>query len=59
LDLLPLADERSRAVVEQMKRDEVSHANMAVGLGASVLPSAIKLSMKTAAKFMTVTAYWV
>lgn len=57
LGQLPAADRRSQAVVEQMKADEVKHADMAVRLGAAELPAAAKGAMRLAAKVMTTTAY--
>lgn len=57
LDQLPADDERSHAILEQMKADEIRHANMATGLGAQALPGFAKLAMKLAAKVMTTTAY--
>jgi ubiquinone biosynthesis monooxygenase Coq7 len=59
LEQIPPADLRSRAVVEQMKLDEVSHAETAIKLGASELPCVARGAMKLAAKVMTGTAYWV
>jgi ubiquinone biosynthesis monooxygenase Coq7 len=56
---LPATDARTRAVVEQMKADEVGHARMAETLGAAQLPLPARLAMKLAAKTMTTTAYWV
>jgi len=57
LDQLPADDERSRAVLDQMKADEIRHADMAVALGAQELPVPAKLAMQAAAKVMTATAY--
>lgn len=57
LDRLPVEDRRSRAIVEQMKDDEVSHANTAVALGAHELPQPIKATMKAASKVMTSVAH--
>lgn len=54
---LPATDHDSRAIVEQMKQDEVAHADAALALGARELPAAIKLAMQAAAKVMTRTAY--
>lgn len=51
------ADQRSRAVVDQMKADEARHAEMAVRLGAEELPQPAKQVMRLAAKVMTSTAY--
>jgi len=57
LGRLPEADARSRAVVEQMKADEIAHAETAARLGAVELPQPAKLAMKLAAKAMTTVAY--
>lgn len=59
LDRLPVQDGRSRAVLEQMKADEVRHAQTAVHLGAAELPGPVKRVMKLAARVMTRTAYYV
>lgn len=59
LERLPYQDERSRAIVEQMKIDEAGHADMAVTHGGGELPLPIKFTMKLSAKVMTHTAYWV
>lgn len=58
LDRLPPQDAKSHAIIEQMKVDEVAHADMADGLGARELPPPVKLAMKMAAKVMTKTAYY-
>jgi 3-demethoxyubiquinol 3-hydroxylase len=57
LQELPEQDLRSREIVEQMRIDEVRHAETAVHLGASDLPEPVKAGMKLAAKVMTETAY--
>jgi ubiquinone biosynthesis monooxygenase Coq7 len=57
LDTLPAADQRSRAIVEQMKIDEADHADMAVRLGAHELPAPAKGLMKLAARVMTSLSY--
>lgn len=57
LDTLPLADVRSRAIVEQMKVDEAEHADTAVRLGAHDLPAPAKAVMKAAAQVMTTLTY--
>lgn len=59
LEQLPPEDLRSRAVVEQMKVDEVAHAQTAVKLGARELPDPAKGAMRLAAQVMTRTAYWI
>ncbi len=56
---LPVADQRSRAVVDLMKSDEIRHAETAVLLGARELPAAVKLAMRAMSRVMTSTAYYV
>ena len=58
LQRLPGDDERSRAVVEQMKTDEAQHARTAERGGAMPLPAPVKKMMKFASTIMTGTAYW-
>jgi len=59
LSQLPAADQRSQAIIDQMKVDEISHARTAVRLGAEELPKPAKAAMKMAAKVMTGAAYWI
>ncbi len=54
---LPVQDQRSRAVVDQMKADEIRHAETAVHWGARELPAPVKAAMKSMSKVMTATAY--
>ena len=54
---LPEADSSSRAVIEQMKAEEVAHAQEALSAGAIELPAPVKRLMKGMAKLMTTTAY--
>ncbi len=56
---LPAEDRRSQAIIDQMKADEIAHAQTALSLGAAELPVVAKSAMKVAAKVMTTTAYWV
>jgi len=56
---LPAVDRRSQAIIDQMKTDEISHAQTALSLGAVELPGVAKGAMKLAAKAMTTTAYWI
>lgn len=58
LKTLPEHDLKSRAVVEQMRVDEIEHGQAAQDLGARELPAPVKLAMKAAAKCMTSTAYY-
>lgn len=57
MDRLPAGDTASRAIVAQMKDDEVQHARMAERAGAVPLPGPIKGLMKVAAKVMTTVAH--
>ena len=57
LDELPANDLRSRAIVMQMRDDEVAHAEAAAGLGAAELPLPVKKVMEAMAKVMTTAAY--
>lgn len=57
LQALPEGDGRSRAIVDQMRLDEIQHAETAVRYGAAELPAPAKAIMKTMAKAMTGIAY--
>ena len=57
LEHLPEADEKSRAVVAQMRADEQEHAHLAKRAGAAELPAPFKALMRLTAKIMTTTAY--
>lgn len=59
LDQLPQHDEKSRAILEQMKVDELHHATTALEAGAAELPTPIKKAMTLTSKVMTKTAYWI
>lgn len=54
---LPEDDGRSRAIVDQMRLDEIQHAETAVQHGAVELPALIKMAMKLAAQVMTASTY--
>lgn len=56
LSRLPSEDTASRAIVEQMKRDEAQHAQTARALGAETLPQSLKALMRVSAKLMTTAA---
>ena len=58
LQQLPAADTRSRAIVEQMQRDEIGHGAAATALGAAALPAPVPALMRTTARLLTRTAYW-
>ena len=57
LDELPPQDAKSRAIVSQMRDDEVEHAEKAQAMGASAFPLPVKLAMRAMAKVMTTAAY--
>jgi ubiquinone biosynthesis monooxygenase Coq7 len=59
LSRLPPDDERSRAVVEQMREDERRHGAMGRQLGAAQLPLPVRAAMRVASRVMTRAAYWV
>jgi ubiquinone biosynthesis monooxygenase Coq7 len=59
LKRLPVGDAKSTAVLEQMKADEIRHADTAVRLGANELPEVVKKTMKLTSQVMTRTAYYV
>jgi ubiquinone biosynthesis monooxygenase Coq7 len=58
MENLPLQDEKSRAIVEQMRRDEIAHGAAAQAMGATDTPLPIRKAMRAMAKVMTTTAYY-
>jgi ubiquinone biosynthesis monooxygenase Coq7 len=58
LEQLPAGDAKSRAIVEQMRLDEVAHGDAAQSLGAAEMPVPVKLIMRAMSKVMTTTAYY-
>ena len=59
LERLPVADIKSRAVVEQMRQDEVAHGAAAEALGAVAVPPAARKAMQAMSKVMTSLAYYI
>jgi 3-demethoxyubiquinol 3-hydroxylase len=57
LETLPMADTRSRAIVDQMRRDEIDHGQSAWDAGGKPLPQTIKNAMEVVSKVMTTAAY--
>lgn len=57
--LLPAQDTKSREILEQMRLDEISHAETATDQGARELPDPVKAAMKLSSQAMTRTAYFV
>lgn len=56
LGRLPAADTRSRAILEQMRQDEIEHGQTAIDQGANQLPLPVKLAMTAMSKVMTTLA---
>lgn len=56
---VPLDDEKTRAILERMKTDEIHHAKLAKAAGGAELPAPIRLAMSLSSKVMTRTVYWV
>lgn len=54
---LPEKDAKSRAIVEQMRLDEMKHAEMAHDFGAAKLPAPVKGMMELSSKVMTSISY--
>lgn len=57
LEQVPVEDTRTRAVLEQMKADEIEHGRKAVHHGGVPLPAPIRALMKITAKLMTTSVY--
>lgn len=59
LGQLPPADQRSRAIIGQMKIDEAHHGEAAREAGGLPLPAPARGFMAMVSKVMTRTAYWI
>lgn len=57
LEKLPAEDNRSRAILEQMKEDEQHHQTVAIENGGRELPWVVRKMMTLTSKVMTKTAY--
>src|SRR5450830_135834 len=57
LEKLPAQDAKSRAIVDQMRKDEIEHAEAAEALGAAATPLPVRGLMKIMSKVMTTVAY--
>ena len=57
LGKLPEEDQRSNAILKQMKEDEAKHADMAEASGAYELPQPVREAMRLAANVMKAVAY--
>lgn len=58
LERLPVIDNCSRVILEQMKQDEIDHADAARQAGGKVLPSWVQQIMSWQSQVMTTTAYY-
>jgi len=59
LDKINSDDKKSQAILEQMRDDEIGHAEMAHNYGATKLPLPIKGLMKLSSKIMTKITYYI
>jgi ubiquinone biosynthesis monooxygenase Coq7 len=59
LDKLPPQDNKSRAIVDQMRVDEIEHGAKAQAMGAAEMPLPVRMAMRAMAKVMTTTAYYI
>ncbi len=59
LQRIPAHDQKSRAIISQMREDEGRHATTAIEAGAARLPLPVQQSMRLISKIMTRTAYWI
>jgi ubiquinone biosynthesis monooxygenase Coq7 len=59
LDQLPPQDNKSRAIVEQMRVDEIEHGAKAQAMGAAEMPLPVRMAMRAMSKVMTTTAYYI
>ena len=58
LDRLPVADTRSRAIVQQMTHDEAGHGAKAAALGGDELPLPLRSAMRLTSRLMIFGSYW-
>ncbi len=58
LERIPLADLKTRAIINTMEADEARHGAHAHAAGADTLPAWFKSMMRLQSKVMTSLAYW-
>jgi 3-demethoxyubiquinol 3-hydroxylase len=58
MERLPAADQRSRAILEQMRHDEIQHGAAAASLGGEELPFWLRRVMRLTSRVMTRGSYW-
>jgi 3-demethoxyubiquinol 3-hydroxylase len=56
---LPRDDDRSRAILQTMRTDEIAHGLSAKAAGGVELPSPVRFLMRNTARLMTSAAYWI
>lgn len=54
---LPGDDAKSRAILEQMREDEIEHGNQALDAGGAVFPAPVKMAMTLMSRVMTKASY--
>ena len=59
LQSLPAEDARSRAILAQMRDDEIAHGRAARAAGGEELPAPLRAVMRATARVMTTTARWI
>lgn len=59
LEQISVHDEKSRAILEQMRVDELHHGTIALEAGGATLPKPVQVVMGLMSKVMTKTSYWV
>jgi ubiquinone biosynthesis monooxygenase Coq7 len=52
------ADQRSRAILEQMTHDEMQHGARAASLGGGEPPVPVAAAMRLTSRLMTLSSYW-
>ena len=57
LEAMPEQDERSKAILEQMRADEARHGEAAIAHGGTEFPQPVKNAMTLVSKLMTTTTY--
>jgi ubiquinone biosynthesis monooxygenase Coq7 len=55
---VPAEDQRTHAILQQMKEDEIEHGEKALAHGGVELPQPVKLAMKATSKLMTKSVYY-
>ena len=54
---MPESDCPTRAILEQMKEDEIRHGQTAKAHGGAELPGPVRVAMKLTSKLMTASVY--